>query len=132
MHSAPQRLPGAPLDSDRLDELVRAHQAGVWRYLRFLGADDDQAEDLLQETFVCIWNKPFEERDPASTRGYLCTVARNLFLMEKRHGRIQGHFLGKDRIDSERERSMLFGRPNRQHAAVVRLQIRIDLHPVQS
>ena len=38
----------------RLDlaELVREHQADVWRYLRYLGADGHDADDLTQETFL--------------------------------------------------------------------------------
>jgi len=34
--------------------LVRAHQAGVWRYLRFLGCEPSEADDLVQETFLDV------------------------------------------------------------------------------
>ena len=33
-----------------LASLVREHQADVWRYLRYLGAAADDADDLTQET----------------------------------------------------------------------------------
>lgn len=72
-----------------LAELVRAHQAGVWRYLRFLGADEPLADDLTQETFLAVWGKPFVEHSPAATRAYLRTVARNLFLIALRKQRRQ-------------------------------------------
>jgi RNA polymerase sigma-70 factor (ECF subfamily) len=69
-----------------LGDLVRNHQAGVWRYLRFLGADESLADDLTQETFLAIWRKPFVDHTPAATSRYLRTVSRNLFLMSLRKG----------------------------------------------
>jgi len=36
---ATSMLPGAA-------EIIETHQAGVWRYLRFLGCDEAQADDL--------------------------------------------------------------------------------------
>jgi RNA polymerase sigma-70 factor (ECF subfamily) len=67
-----------------LEDLVQSHQAGVWRYLRFLGCDESQADDLTQETFLSVHRKPFEPRGPEATAAYLRTVARNLFLMAVR------------------------------------------------
>ncbi len=69
--------------------LVRTHQACVWRYLRFLGADESQADDLTQDTFLAVFRKPFAEHSPAATAAYLRTVARNLFLMSVRKRRRQ-------------------------------------------
>lgn len=65
-------------------ELVRQYQAGLWRYLRYLGCDSAQAEDLVQETFLTVLRKGFEDRGPAATHAWLRTVARNLFLMSVR------------------------------------------------
>lgn len=67
--------------------LVRAHQAGVWRYLRFLGCDPNEADDLVQETFLAVFRKGFEVRSPAETAAYLRTVARNRLLMARRKQR---------------------------------------------
>lgn len=67
-----------------LAELVRSYQAGVWRYLRFLGADESLADDLTQETFLAVWKRHFVDHTPAATRQYLRTTARNLFLMSLR------------------------------------------------
>ena len=61
-------------------EMVRQHQAAVWRYLRFLGCDPARADDLTQETFLAVLEKPFEQRCDAATAAYLRTVARNRFL----------------------------------------------------
>ncbi len=60
--------------------LVQQHQAEVWRYLRFLGASAELADDLTQETFLQLLRAPFVERAPSATAGWLRTVARNLYV----------------------------------------------------
>jgi len=67
--------------------LVQAHQAGVWRYLRFLGCDPTEADDLVQETFLAVLRDGFEVRSAAQTAAYLRTVARNRLLMARRKQR---------------------------------------------
>jgi len=61
-------------------DLVRQYQAGIWRYLRYLGSDDAMADDLTQETFLAVIRKPFERRGDTQTAAYLRTVARHKFL----------------------------------------------------
>jgi RNA polymerase sigma-70 factor (ECF subfamily) len=70
-----------PLD---LASLVLRHQAGVWRYVRFLGADTAEADDLTQETFLALARAEFVERDERQTAGYLRVVARNQLLALRR------------------------------------------------
>ncbi len=65
-------------------DLVRAHQAGIWRYLRFLGCTSAEAEDLAQETFLTAWRDGFEVRSSEATAAYLRAVARNRLLMLRR------------------------------------------------
>ncbi len=67
--------------------LVRTHRAGVWRYLRFLGCDPSEADDLVQETFLAVFREGFEVRSPAQTAAYLRKVARNRLLMDRRKQR---------------------------------------------
>jgi RNA polymerase sigma-70 factor (ECF subfamily) len=73
--------------SGDLAELVRLHQAGIWRYLRFLGCDEARADDLTQETFLAVHRRPFHQRGEAATAAYLRTVARHQYLMALRHDR---------------------------------------------
>jgi RNA polymerase sigma-70 factor (ECF subfamily) len=70
-----------PID---LASLVHRHQAGVWRYMRFLGADAAEADDLTQETFLALARAEFIERDERQTAGYLRVVARNQLLALRR------------------------------------------------
>jgi RNA polymerase sigma-70 factor (ECF subfamily) len=58
--------------------LIEQHQAGIWRYLRALGCDPSQADDLTQETFLAVLQRPFQDYGTAATTSYLRTVARNL------------------------------------------------------
>jgi RNA polymerase sigma-70 factor (ECF subfamily) len=68
--------------------LVREHQADVWRYLRYLGAVAEDANDLTQETFLAIARTPFELRTRGETAAYLRTAARNqLLMLRRRQGR---------------------------------------------
>ena len=69
-----------------LASLISSHQASVWRYLRVLGCSAAEADDLTQETFLAVWQRPFQQYSAAATSAYLRTVARNLFLTLRRRG----------------------------------------------
>lgn len=56
----------------------------MWRYVRFLGAERAEAEDLTQETFLAVARAAFAERDERQTAGYLRVVARNQLLALRR------------------------------------------------
>ncbi len=69
--------------------LIEQHQTGVWRYLRALGCDSAEADDLTQETFLAVLQKPFEDYNRSATAGYLRKVAHNLFITARRRaGRV--------------------------------------------
>jgi len=69
--------------------LIEQHQAGVWRYLRVLGCDVATAEDLTQDTFVAVLQRPFEVYSRAATAAYLRRTAYNLFIsMQRRGGKV--------------------------------------------
>ena len=69
--------------------LIETYQAGVWRYLRALGCDAAQAEDLTQDTFLAVLQRPFQDINPAATAAYLRKTALNLFIsMQRRAGKV--------------------------------------------
>lgn len=78
------------MQRDELERLIRMHQAPIYRYLRYLGADAALAEDLVQETFLATM-KPSERQPTAPDNpfwpAWLRGIARNLFLMECRRRR---------------------------------------------
>jgi len=77
--------------SSELADLVRDHQAGLWRYLRFLGSDAAEADDLVQETFLTVFRARPEFNSPRAAAAYLRQVARNrLLAVRQRAGREPG------------------------------------------
>jgi len=72
---------------DTLIRLMTEHQADVWRYLRFLGAEPATADDLVQEAFIELYRNPIEEISRNHTAAWLRTVARNTFLNRRRRER---------------------------------------------
>ncbi len=78
---APPRL--VTLDA----EVVRTHQASVWRYLRLLGCPVATADDLTQEVFLVLLRQPVEERGDDALGRWLRRVAWNLCRAERRRFR---------------------------------------------
>ncbi|MCC6466123.1 MAG: sigma-70 family RNA polymerase sigma factor [Planctomycetes bacterium] len=65
---------------EQLTSLMNRHQADVWRYLRMLGCEPAQADDLTQDVFLYVLDHPFTDLGPAATGTYLRKCARHLFL----------------------------------------------------
>ena len=76
-------------DSTAFDpvRLIEDHQAGVWRYLRALGCEANLAEDLTQETFLAVLQRPFEDYSPAATAAYLRRTAYNALISFQRRAK---------------------------------------------
>ena len=63
-----------------LIRLMKEHQADVWRYLRFIGADAATADDVTQDVFIEAYSKPFIDDTRASTGAYLRKAAKHHYL----------------------------------------------------
>ncbi len=77
---------------DTLELIVRTHQAMVYRYLRYMGAAADVAEDVAQETFLAAYRSGSAPLEDAAAEGGRCAawlrgVARNQLLMHFRKAR---------------------------------------------
>jgi len=78
------------LDRATLEALIRAHQAELYRYARYLGADGFTAEDVVQDTFLAAaegGSPPADADNPRLASAWLRGVARNIFLMHCRRSR---------------------------------------------
>ena len=73
-----------PTKPMQLSDLVERHQAELWRYLRYLGAQAPEADDLVQETFLAVARSGFEQRSTGESASYLRTTARNQLLSLRR------------------------------------------------
>jgi RNA polymerase sigma-70 factor (ECF subfamily) len=70
--------------------LIQTYQAGVWRYLRAMGCEAALAEDLTQDTFLALLQRPFNDVSPAATSAYLRKTALNMLIShERRAGRVR-------------------------------------------
>ncbi|MCA8973896.1 MAG: sigma-70 family RNA polymerase sigma factor [Planctomycetes bacterium] len=67
-----------------LAALVVRHQGMIWRYLRLLGADAHEADDLMQETFLRVARMLRGGEEPAAPAAFLRGVARNLLIGVRR------------------------------------------------
>jgi RNA polymerase sigma-70 factor (ECF subfamily) len=59
--------------------LYKKYAPDVFRFALYLSGDRSQAEDITSEVFVRVWAST-EPIQPATVKGYLFTIARNLFL----------------------------------------------------
>lgn len=86
---------GSPPMADA-EALIRTHQAGIWRYLRLLGAPAADAEDLLQETFLRVLRRN-DDREVAAPM--LRTIARGLWIDRHRWLQRQRAVQWADEVD---------------------------------
>lgn len=78
------------LNPRQLESLIREHQTAVYRYVRFLGAEPNSAEDYVQETFLRAY-RAAETPGPGNTgawRAWLRTAARNLIVTDRRRSHL--------------------------------------------
>lgn len=64
-------------------ELYETYARDVYRFALYLSGDPAAADDVTSETFIRVWCS----REPirlATVKAYLLTIARNLWLMERR------------------------------------------------
>ncbi|SPE34950.1 conserved hypothetical protein [Candidatus Sulfopaludibacter sp. SbA6] len=63
--------------------LYKKYAPDVFRFALYLSGERSEAEDITSETFVRVWTSP-EPIETATVKGYLFTIARNLFLHDLR------------------------------------------------
>lgn len=79
----------------RFQEIALPHLPGVYRVARQL-ADEQAAEDLVQETYLRAW-KYFDTFDPATNcRAWLLRILRNVWADRWRRPRLEIPFGGKE------------------------------------
>lgn len=102
---------------DDFSALYRKYAPDVFRFALYLSGDRSRAEDIASETFVRVWAAP-EPIRMATVKGYLFTIARNLFLQGLR---------GKSRqleLDGGMNREL----PDPQPSPLVQAERKQELH----
>jgi len=78
-------------DSRSFDQLVKLHQSRVYSVaLRLLG-NQSEAEDVLQETFLALYQNLHRFRGGSALSTYLFRLATNFSLMKLRRGKRRGY-----------------------------------------
>lgn len=98
--TAPQ-TPRLVTESDGLAPWLEAHQRWLWRYLRFLGAANDVAEDTCQETLLAALHHEIQTRDEGPAIAWLRTTACNFYRKHLRSSKQQQavrDMLARDRM----------------------------------
>ena len=67
----------------RFRELHESYARDVYRFALYLSGDTALADDITLKTFIRVWSSPEPVR-LATVKAYLLTIARNLWLMERR------------------------------------------------
>jgi DNA-directed RNA polymerase specialized sigma24 family protein len=75
--------PDGSLKASTFADLYRNHAREVYRFALYLSGDPALAEDIVSETFLRVWDSAVTVR-METVRGYLFTIARNLFLQDLR------------------------------------------------
>ena len=75
---------GENVARDHNEKLYETYYMRVFSYAMTLSADKDQAEEITQETFFRAFSKRSDFRGESNEVTWLCAIAKNLFLDEKR------------------------------------------------
>lgn len=72
------------------ENIYRRYSSGVFQYLLSMTHGSQEAEDLLQETFIKAMHNQSSLRDTGKMRSWLLTIARNLFFDSQRKNKRSG------------------------------------------
>lgn len=71
------------------EKVFNTYAKDLRRFLFFKTRDMDLAEDILQDSFVKLWDN-CENVSYAKSKSFLFTVAKNMFLNYKKHEKVVG------------------------------------------
>ena len=76
------------MDAREFKQRFMPHYKLLYRVAYHLTGNIQDAEDLLQDTYLKLWQKREDLPDEAMKEAYLVTMMRHLFLDQRRHKRI--------------------------------------------
>ena len=77
-------------DREALGQLYHRNRSAVYALTLSYTKNAQDAEDLMQDTFVRVWDSAGQYRGRGSAMGWLLAIARNLALMKLREREQQG------------------------------------------
>jgi RNA polymerase sigma-70 factor (ECF subfamily) len=76
------------MDAREFKQQFMPHYKLLYRVAYHLTGNAQDAEDLLQDTYLKLWQKRDDLPDEAMKEAYLVTMMKNLFVDQRRHKRI--------------------------------------------
>ncbi len=69
-----------------IEELYRRHSKDVYQFACWLSGNPHEAEEIVSETFLRLWGS-LDELKVATVKAYLLTIARNVFLSQRKRAK---------------------------------------------
>ncbi|MBT1182647.1 sigma-70 family RNA polymerase sigma factor [Streptomyces sp. CJ_13] len=98
-------------DPDAVDRFVRALHRDVWRYVAYLSADPQSADDLTQETFLRALGSLHRFEGRSSARTWLLSIARRTVIDSLRHKAARPKISDRDDWQTAAEQTQPRGLP---------------------
>lgn len=76
-------------DDDRFKEIFTTHYPSLLKFAKFKLGDSILAEDLVQETFLRLWNNQEKAQDYEKLKSYLFMILNNLIIDEYRKNKLE-------------------------------------------
>lgn len=89
------------MDRTEFETMIVAHQAEIYRYVRYLGAGVDTVEDIVQDVFVAALSDkqgPVSQ-EPRARAAWLRGIARHKFLSHCRRQRTSPVLVSEELVD---------------------------------
>ncbi|MBX7151608.1 RNA polymerase sigma-70 factor [bacterium] len=104
--------------SDRLafKEFFDLYEESIYNFICYKIGDSEAAEDILQDTFINLWETRHQLKDGLSLKSYVYTIANNLCLNFIRHRKVVLKYTAQDEeaFTSESPQSLLETKEYRQ------------------
>ncbi|MFH1811372.1 MAG: sigma-70 family RNA polymerase sigma factor [Pseudomonadota bacterium] len=115
-------------DRKALEELIRRHEAQVFRFGQRMCRNPEDAEDVLQETFLAMTRTLDGFRGASSVSTWLYTIARSFCIKKRRRSKFAPtHVESLDREEGEAARQVAdAGRPPDEEVAGAQLKRVLD------
>ena len=76
------------MDAREFKQRFMPHYKLLYRVAYYLTGNAQDAEDLLQDMYLKLWQKRENLKEEADTQAYLVTMMKNLFVDQRRHKRL--------------------------------------------
>ncbi|MEU2490987.1 sigma-70 family RNA polymerase sigma factor [Streptomyces sp. NPDC007883] len=98
-------------DSAAVEQFVRALHRDIWRYVAYLSADRQAADDLTQETFLRALGSLHRFEGRSSARTWLLSIARRTVVDSLRHAAARPRLSDRDDWQAVAEETQPRGMP---------------------